>query len=129
MKVASYRELRVWQAGMDLVEALYKITACFPKHEAYGLAGQIQRAVVSIPSNIAEVTRASTLVSTFSTFRLHEAPWLKWKRTVRSPFGLVTSIRSNSTTFFFSCQIWDHNSQLSATHFHVAFNPTLTPNL
>src|SRR5687768_5243506 len=54
MKVGSYRELRVWQLGMDLVEIIYRSTACFPKHEAFGLASQIQRAAVSIPSNIAE---------------------------------------------------------------------------
>jgi four helix bundle protein len=39
---------------MDLVEVVYKATSCFPKSEAYGLASQIQRAAVSIPSNIAE---------------------------------------------------------------------------
>ena len=39
---------------MDLVEAVYKVTSCFPKQGAYGLTSQIQRAAVSIPSNIAE---------------------------------------------------------------------------
>ena len=39
---------------MDLVEEVYGLTKAFPRHEAYGLAGQLQRAAVSIPSNIAE---------------------------------------------------------------------------
>ncbi|MGH9969111.1 MAG: four helix bundle protein [Pyrinomonadaceae bacterium] len=50
----SFRELRVWQAAMDLVEKVYRLTRRFPKEETYGLVGQIQRAAVSIPSNIAE---------------------------------------------------------------------------
>src|SRR5215813_6291746 len=52
--IKSFRDLRVWQAGMDLVEQVYLLTRTFPKHEVYGLAGQMQRAAVSIPSNIAE---------------------------------------------------------------------------
>ena len=52
--VRSFRDLRVWKAAMDLVEQVYLLTQTFPKHELYGLAGQMQRAAVSIPSNIAE---------------------------------------------------------------------------
>ena len=54
MAINSFRDLRVWQAGMDLVEQVYLVTRAFPRHEAYGLASQMQRAAVSIPSNIAE---------------------------------------------------------------------------
>lgn len=39
---------------MDLVEQVYVLTRTFPKHEIYGLASQMQRAAVSVPSNIAE---------------------------------------------------------------------------
>jgi len=47
---------------MDLVEGVYHITRAFPKVETYGLTAQVRRAVVSIPSNIAEgPSRASTL--------------------------------------------------------------------
>lgn len=50
----SFRELRVWQLAMDLVEKIYLHTQKFPKEEVYGLTSQIRRAVVSVPSNIAE---------------------------------------------------------------------------
>ena len=50
----SCRELVVWQKAMDLVVQMYRITRAFPKSEMYGLAGQMQRASVSVPSNIAE---------------------------------------------------------------------------
>ena len=52
--IRSFRDLRVWQAGMELVEQVYLLTRTFPKPETYGLTLQIQRAAVSIPSNIAE---------------------------------------------------------------------------
>ena len=56
MNVAAKRhtDLIAWQKAMDLVEEVYKITKRFPKEEVYGLASQLRRAVVSIPSNIAE---------------------------------------------------------------------------
>ena len=54
MAINSFRDLRVWQAGMELVEQVYLLTKSFPKQEIYGLTSQIQRAAVSVPSNIAE---------------------------------------------------------------------------
>jgi four helix bundle protein len=51
---SSYRDLRVWQQAMDLATQVYRLTEGFPKHELYGLTGQIRRAAISIPSNIAE---------------------------------------------------------------------------
>jgi four helix bundle protein len=52
--VKSFRDLEVWQIGLDLVETIYRCTAEFPKSEMYGLSAQMRRAAVSIPSNIAE---------------------------------------------------------------------------
>ena len=54
MSVSSYRDLEVWQKAMDLVVSIYSLTKSFPDSERFGLTSQIQRAVVSIPSNIAE---------------------------------------------------------------------------
>ncbi len=50
----NYRDLVAWQRAMDLVEDVYGLTSRFPKDEMYGLTSQIRRAVVSVPSNIAE---------------------------------------------------------------------------
>ncbi len=49
-----YRDLKVWQSAMQLAEEIYRLSAKFPKYETYGLASQIQRSAVSLPSNIAE---------------------------------------------------------------------------
>ncbi len=52
--IKTFRDLRVWQKGIELVKEIYKTTQSFPAKEQYGLSSQIQRAAVSIPSNIAE---------------------------------------------------------------------------
>ncbi len=54
MTIVTYRDLDVWKQGMDLVEECYKLTASFPQAELYGLTGQLRRAAVSIPANVAE---------------------------------------------------------------------------
>ena len=50
----TYADLEVWQAAVDLVVRIYKLTNFFPKNETYGLTSQLRRAGVSVPSNIAE---------------------------------------------------------------------------
>jgi four helix bundle protein len=52
--IQSFRDLRVWQRGMEVVESVYRATQSFPKQELYGLTSQLRRAAVSIPANIAE---------------------------------------------------------------------------
>ncbi|MEL7171024.1 MAG: four helix bundle protein [Bacteroidota bacterium] len=52
--IESYTDLLVWQRAMDLVDSVYAATRSFPKSEQFGLTAQVRRAVVSIPSNIAE---------------------------------------------------------------------------
>ncbi len=53
-EIQSYRDLEVWKKSMDLAVAVYNLTSGFPQAESYGLTSQLRRAVVSIPSNIAE---------------------------------------------------------------------------
>ena len=53
-KARHYKELIIWQKGMDLAKAVYQLTASFPSEEKFGLASQMRRAAVSVPSNIAE---------------------------------------------------------------------------
>ena len=53
-KPQSYRDLVVWQKGIELAKLLYQLTTRFPPDERFGLIAQIRRAAVSVPSNIAE---------------------------------------------------------------------------
>ena len=50
----TFRDLVVWQKAVQLASYIYALTSQFPPEERYGLASQMQRAAVSIPSNIAE---------------------------------------------------------------------------
>ncbi len=52
--MSSYRDLKVWQLGVEISLQVYQVPRDFPKHELYGLTSQIRRAAVSVPSNIAE---------------------------------------------------------------------------
>jgi len=58
----SFRELIAWQKAMDLADLVYTLTEPFPTREHFGLAYQLRKSAVSIPSNIAEGTRRKTLV-------------------------------------------------------------------
>jgi four helix bundle protein len=50
----NYKELKVWQKSVDLAVEVYKVTGDLPKEEKFGLSSQMNRAVISISSNIAE---------------------------------------------------------------------------
>jgi four helix bundle protein len=52
--IRSYRDLLVWQKGMALAEAVYRLTRGYPRDEQFGLISQTRRAAASIPANIAE---------------------------------------------------------------------------
>ena len=52
--IKGYRDLKVWQKGMELVVESYRLTKLLPRSELFGLISQIQRAAVSIPANITE---------------------------------------------------------------------------
>jgi four helix bundle protein len=54
MHIQYYRDLLVWQKSMDLCVEVHNATLMFPKHEIFGLSAQLNRSVVSVPSNIAE---------------------------------------------------------------------------
>ena len=50
----AFKNLIVWQKAMELVRVVYQLSKSFPSDERYALTDQLRRAVVSIPSNIAE---------------------------------------------------------------------------
>jgi four helix bundle protein len=53
-RIQHFKDLRIWQMGMEVVKDVYRLTQKFPKEEMYCLSQQMRRAAVSIPSNIAE---------------------------------------------------------------------------
>jgi len=48
-RTKGYRELEIWKLGIEIVKDVYRLTAAFPPHELYGLAGQMRRCSVSGP--------------------------------------------------------------------------------
>lgn len=53
-KVSTYKDLIVWQKSIALVTSVYSLTKPFPADEKFGIVSQINRAIVSVPTNIAE---------------------------------------------------------------------------
>jgi four helix bundle protein len=53
-KPQNYKDLIVWQKGIELAKIIYRLSARFPGEEKFGLVAQMRRAVISVPSNIAE---------------------------------------------------------------------------
>ncbi len=52
--IKSYKDLLIWQKGIEIVALVYQLISDFPKDEIYALSNQMKRSAVSIPSNIAE---------------------------------------------------------------------------
>ena len=54
IKSSDYQDLKVWQKAIDLTTEIYQLVKQLPQEERYALSDQMRRAVVSVPSNIAE---------------------------------------------------------------------------
>ncbi|MEB3215661.1 MAG: four helix bundle protein [Nostocales cyanobacterium 94392] len=52
--VSDFKDLKIWQKGIDIAENCYFLTKSFPRDELYGMVQQIRTSAVSIPANIAE---------------------------------------------------------------------------
>ena len=59
-RILSFRDLIAWQRAMELADRIYDLTEKFPSREWFGLAFQLRKSAVSIPSNIAEGHRLGT---------------------------------------------------------------------
>ena len=66
MRRHTYKNLKIWNLGIEIVDDVFKITDVFPKEEKFGLTSQINRCSISIPSNIAE--GSSRTAKSFSHF-------------------------------------------------------------
>lgn len=53
-KIRNFKDLRIWQKGIEIVTDIYTLTKKFPKEELFSLTSQLRRSAISIPSNIAE---------------------------------------------------------------------------
>jgi len=53
-KIKSFKDLRIWKFGIEIVKEVYRLTRKFPSCELYNLTSQIRRSAISLPSNIAE---------------------------------------------------------------------------
>lgn len=94
----NYLQLNIWLDGIDLVQAIYKITNTLPASEKFGITSQMTRAAVSIPSNIAEGAGRDTdkefchflSIALGSTYELHT------QVIICERIGLITSEQSNN---------------------------------
>ncbi|MEQ8626366.1 four helix bundle protein [Ekhidna sp.] len=50
----NFKELQVWQKGIDIAQNIYELTSTFPSEEKFGIVSQMRRSSVSVPSNVAE---------------------------------------------------------------------------
>lgn len=73
-----FRQLTAWQKAYELTLEVYRLTKKFPKTETYGLISQLQRAVISIPANIAEGYE-----------RNHRKEYLQFLYIAKGPLGEV----------------------------------------
>lgn len=97
MQIHNFREIIAWQKAISLAREVYSVSKLFPIEERYALISQVQRAAVSIPSNIAEgAGRATTkeLVH-FLSFALGSAYELETEMTLAYNFGYIDELRYN----------------------------------
>jgi four helix bundle protein len=76
-EIRNYRDLAVWQLGMDIALKVYQATKDFPADERFGLTSQLRRAAASVPANIAEGHARSSTKEFFTMHRLRLALWRK----------------------------------------------------
>ena len=60
-EIKSFRDLRIWQLGMEIVKSTYVLTVKLPQSEKYALASQMKRCAVSLPAKAAEGFRRRTM--------------------------------------------------------------------
>jgi four helix bundle protein len=90
-RVKSFRDLLIWQKGVELTLVVYSLTKEFPAEEKFGLVSQLRRAAVSVPSNIAEgqVRRSTAEFSQFLSVSLGSLAELETQLIISSKLGLA----------------------------------------
>jgi len=68
--MGKFRELRVWQDALDLAESIYRLTTKEPLSRDFGLRNQMQKAAVSVASNISEGDERSSIKESIYFFSI-----------------------------------------------------------
>ena len=101
----NFRKLDIWIDGVEMADRIYSLTEAFPRQEMFGLASQMQRAAVSIPSNIAEGSGKGSdrdfarflSISLGSLFELQTQIEIAYRRayfTTENYYSILTAVES-----------------------------------
>ncbi|SRR5581483_2317156 len=90
-KIRGFKDLIVWQRSLALAVEIYRLTKEFPREEIYGIASQLRRAAVSIPSNLAEGHARNTKAqfANFIDIALGSAAELETQLTISLQIGYI----------------------------------------
>jgi four helix bundle protein len=87
-----FRKLKVWERAHQTVLDAYRLTAGFPREEAFGLTSQIRRAATSIPANIAEgCGRGGNDLARFCRIAIGSASELQYHLLLANDLGLIAN--------------------------------------
>lgn len=78
-RIKSYKDLLVWQNGIQLVKEVYLLTQQFPREEKFGLVSQMRRACVSVLRTLQKAKPEDSLLNSRNFCRSRKAHWLNWK--------------------------------------------------
>ncbi len=122
----SFKELKVWQNGIELVAIVYEITASFPAEEKYGLSAQMRRAAVSIPSNIAEghLRKTAKDFKQFLSIARGSCAELETQMIIAHKLGFIQEDNFNNL----SPKIEELSKMLSSFYSKINSNPAKPPN-
>ena len=84
-----HEQLDAWKVSMTLVKSIYDITTAFPIEERFGLAQQMRRAAVSIPSNIAEGAARTSTKEYAQFISIARGSLANWTLSCKLPLNLV----------------------------------------
>ena len=119
--IKSYKDLLIWQKGIALVKEVYLLTKAFPKSERFTLIDQIHRAVISVPSNIAEgqARRYSKEFQQFLYVSLGSLAELDTQLTIAKELGYLSDENLNeidARIVELKKMIWGILSKLTTNH-------------
>ena len=110
-KIRNFKELKIWQKGIEIVKDVYLLSRIFPKEEICGLTSQMRCSAISIPSNIAEGFKKyhNKEYSQFLHISLDSAAELETQLIIAKELGLV---ENNNTLFPDILEKIDHISKM-----------------